>query len=92
MKFCCQEFKQDWELTHHGRPNIRIIKIDPAEIPEVNPKYLYRFFFTVGYQEGEINVPRRLFKFCPYCGISLFKYYKLDSYVNEKNHGFISFV
>ena len=28
MKFCCDEFKQDWALTRYGRPNIRIVKID----------------------------------------------------------------
>jgi hypothetical protein len=91
MKFCCDEFKQDWELTRHARPNIRIVKIDIKEIPQINPKYPYRFYITIGYSEDDINVPRRVIKHCPYCGVLLFKYYKADEYINETNQKFISF-
>lgn len=91
MKFCCAEFKQDWELSRHARPNIRIVKVDINEVPEIHPKYPYRFYFTIGYNEDDINVPVRFLKHCPYCGTSLYKYYKTDEYINEANQNFLRF-
>ena len=91
MKFCCDRFKQDLDLDHRARPNIRIVKININEVPGINPKYPYRFYLTVGYEKGEKNVPSRSINYCPYCGKSLRKYYKSDDYINEYDHTFLYF-
>lgn len=89
MKFCCQKFNSGWSLNRVSPLNIRVVKIDLKEVPEINPKYPYRFYLTIGYREGEKNVPSRFLSFCPYCGKDLFKFYKSDEYVNEHNQSFL---
>lgn len=89
MKFCCHDFETDWHLDRQARPNIRVVKIDTNQVPEINPKYPYRFYFTVGYEQNEKGVPGRFLKYCPYCGKDLFKFYQDDKYVNEPNQFFL---
>jgi hypothetical protein len=88
-KYCCRHFESDCNVDRRARPNIRIVKIDITKVPEINHKYPYRFYFTVGYTEEEKNVPSRLLYYCPYCGKDLLKFYRSDEYVNENNHCFL---
>ena len=89
MNFCCNSFQTDWFLDSRARPNIRIVKVDLKEVPQIDPKYPYRFYFTIGYSPEERNVPVRFIKYCPYCGKNLFKFYRDDEYINETNHNFL---
>lgn len=89
MNFCCHDFQNDWTLDRRARPNIRIVKIDINTVPEINAKYPYRFYLTIGYDEHEKNVPSRSIKYCPYCGKDLYKYYRMDQYTNEHNQSFL---
>jgi len=91
MIYCCRHFESDCSVDRRARPNIRVVKIDINQVPGINPRYPYRFYFTVGYCEGEKNVPSRLITYCPYCGKDLFEYYKSDDYINETNLSFLHF-
>ena len=90
-RYCCDFFKRDCSVHHKAQPNIRIIKIDKKQIPQIDDNYPYRFYLTVGYEKGEKNVPLRSFKYCPYCGTNLYNFYKSDDYINEQNHSFSEF-
>ncbi len=89
MKYCCRSFESDCKVDRRARPNIRVIKVDTKQIPEIDPRYPYRFYFTVGYSENETNVPARFLNFCPYCGKDLFEFYQSDEYINELNQSFL---
>ena len=89
MRFCCHAFQRDWNLHREGLPNIRIVKIDVIEVPEIDSKYPYRFYLTVGYEENDKNVPRRALNYCPCCGQNLNEFYKSDVYINEQNQSFL---
>ncbi len=89
MKYCCRNFEGDCKVDRRARPNIRIVKIDINQVPEIDPKYPYRFYFTIGYHDNEKNVPSRFLTYCPYCGKNLFKFYRSDEYVNELNQSFL---
>jgi hypothetical protein len=91
MKFCCDQLEQDWGLENFSRPNLRIIKIEKNEVPEINHEFPYRFYFTIGYEKGERAVPSRMISYCPYCGTDLYTFYKSDSYVNEIDKTFLKF-
>jgi hypothetical protein len=91
MKFCCDKFERDFRLSNQGSPNVRIVKIDIAKVPEIDPSYPYRYYLTIGYSKGEKNVPRRSIEYCPYCGERLSERYRSDEFVNEIDHTFLSF-
>jgi len=89
MKYCCRHFECDCKVDRRARPNIRVVKIDINQVPQIDPKYRYRFYFTIGYDENDRNVPSRFLTYCPYCGKNLFKYYRSDEYINEHNQSFL---
>ncbi len=89
MKYCCRNFETDCNVDRRSRPNIRVVKISVDQVPEIDINYPYRFYFTIGYEEGQKNVPSRFINYCPYCGANLFKFYKNDQYVNETNQSFL---
>jgi hypothetical protein len=44
----------------------------------------YRFYMTCGYTQFSIQyVPYFPLKFCPFCGVDLFAFYKADGYGSE---------
>jgi hypothetical protein len=87
--FCCSLFEFDATTSRETCPNIRIIKIKENQVLLNNKSNLLRFFFTVGYTEGEKGVVSRFINFCPYCGVKLAEFYSSDIYVNEENHSFL---
>ena len=89
MKFCCQTFNSGWSLNRLSPLNIRVVKIDFNEVPEIDKAYPYRFYMTTGYEENEKQIPVRFLSFCPFCGKDLFKFYKSDLYINESNQSFL---
>ena len=91
MKYCCRHFESDCNVDRRARPNIRIVKVDTMEVGGIDPNFPYRFYFTIGYEENEKNVPSRFINFCPYCGSDLYKFYGSDVYINEHNHNFLRF-
>ncbi len=91
MKFCCTEFKGDWELRRETGINIRIIKYSAKELDILKFPHKYRFIMTVGYNKDEMNVPKKFINYCPYCGMKLEGFYNSDSYINETNKSFMKF-
>jgi hypothetical protein len=86
MKFCCNKFQRDWEVDHVCGTNIRVIKV--TDNPNIDHKYPYRFYITVGYEKGEKNVGRRMIDYCPYCGTFLDDFYSSEKYINENDDSF----
>lgn len=82
MKYCCDRFKMHYEFPRTHGLNIRIIKYSEDEL--LDTKNQYRFYIANSYHEGQENVPHMNIAYCPFCGTSLFKFYKKDEYVNEK--------
>jgi len=86
MKYCCERFKSAHNMPSYYGMNIRIVKYLPEEL--VDKKNLYRYYITRGYDETEKQIASFNVAYCPFCGTSLFKYYKSDEYVNEKSGRF----
>lgn len=81
MKFCCDRFKMHYEFPRNHGLNIRIVKYTPEEL--IDTKNLYRFYIAIGYNESQKQVAHLNIAYCPFCGTSLFRFYKNDEYINE---------
>jgi transcription initiation factor IIE alpha subunit len=81
MKYCCGKFKIDVGLPNTTKPNIRIVKVLPRADYQVNSPYY--FFITMGYEKFNLDLPMSSIRYCPYCGVNLFEFYKSDEYANE---------
>jgi hypothetical protein len=88
MTFCCDNFKQNYNLgkiydgdrlVKEVYPNIKIIKIASNQFN--GGKNLYRFLIVAGFTKEPppvLNV-----RFCPFCGTNLYDFYNSDEYINE---------
>ncbi len=93
MKFCCNNFKNNYEsgkiysagvLVKEVYPNIKIIKVTSNEFNQ--GKNLYRFLTVCGFTKDKPPVLNM--RFCPFCGTNLYEYYTSDEYVNENANTF----
>jgi hypothetical protein len=90
LSFCCLDFKRELELHNLTGPNIRIVRVESSKI-SISKNSHNMFYLTVGYEEGDVNVPRRILNHCPFCGEQLRNFYSSEDYVNELNHSFMKF-
>jgi hypothetical protein len=81
MNFCCDKFRGEVELPSTSAPNIRIVRFAPH--PQLGNIPLLGFYITMGYEQFNLNLPKLMISYCPYCGRDLKKHYKVDGYVNE---------
>lgn len=81
-QFCCDQFTSYYEKHPYPEvetyPNIKIIKLEPDHFNK--GKYLYRYYLVSGFVKDK--PPFIVMKFCPFCGVNLFKFYNSDNYIN----------
>lgn len=98
MIFCCSKFESRYSLNKHEYLNIRIVKfindslvVPTALLPAFRPsssfpgalKGEFRFFVTMGYEKFSLSMHTLNISFCPFCGVSLYEFYKTDIIPNE---------
>ena len=71
---------QDVHLKFNGGP-WQLCKMPP--LPKRYRKNSLRFFITEGYENYTIDTVALLIEYCPFCGKSLYKFYKDDAYAHE---------
>jgi hypothetical protein len=90
MKFCCERFKGQHQyggIVSFGDsqreiyPNLKIVKLPANEYN--GSTNLYRYLIVCGFIKDAppvINI-----KFCPFCGVHLYDFYKTDEFVNGES-------
>lgn len=87
MKFCCERFKSRHESPREMGLNIRVLKFSKEEL--IDEKKPYRFFVSTAYALKDKGIATLNIAYCPFCGTSLFDFYKGDEYINEIDSSFL---
>ncbi|ATL47305.1 hypothetical protein COR50_09035 [Chitinophaga caeni] len=81
-KFCCTRLQVRHEVAREIGLNFRIVIADT--VLQFDKSRVYRFYFTAGYHATDTDITLMNIRYCPFCGMDLFAFYKDEGYVNER--------